>query len=353
MGHRSSSTTRPGRSRWRARHVEAHAMPRALVHRGGGGSAVRSGWPRLVASPGRLAVARERRTVRRNPPGEGSTQGRLRIRRRLGTLAVVVILAVSLLVYGAWAAGASAIGSGTSTRPGSWSRSRSSWPPTSASWCCSGCSSTASPAVTRALAWTEQASGALLPGGGAGGLAIGGWLIHLAGAPTHWIVRRSSGIFFLTSAVNSATVIGAGLALTCWASGPTTSRARGCRRGSPSPPRCWSPRCRCSYALDVGSRGGSVESAVVLRMPSRRRSVASQLAAGGRARLPGLRHGGAVDRAQSARTRAKRPGADPRLQHRLHGEHAANPRWDWRTRRRPDRGARPSMASHPRTPPRR
>jgi hypothetical protein len=72
----------------------------------------------------------------------------------------------------------------------------------------------------RALAWTEQATGALLPGGGAGGLAIGGWLIHLAGAPTDWIVRRSGGLFFLTSAVNSATVIGAALALLLGASGP-------------------------------------------------------------------------------------------------------------------------------------
>jgi uncharacterized membrane protein YbhN (UPF0104 family) len=72
----------------------------------------------------------------------------------------------------------------------------------------------------RALAWTEQATGALLPGGGAGGLAIGGWLIHLAGAPTDWIVRRSGGLFFLTSAVNSATVIAAGLALIAGLPGP-------------------------------------------------------------------------------------------------------------------------------------
>ena len=72
----------------------------------------------------------------------------------------------------------------------------------------------------RALAWTEQASGALLPGGGAGGLAIGGWLIHLTGAPIEWIVRRSGGLFFLTSAVNGATVIGAGLALMLGATGP-------------------------------------------------------------------------------------------------------------------------------------
>jgi uncharacterized membrane protein YbhN (UPF0104 family) len=72
----------------------------------------------------------------------------------------------------------------------------------------------------RALAWTEQATGALLPGGGAGGLAIGGWLAHLAGAPTDWIVRRSGGVFFLTSAVNGASVIAAGVALTLGASGP-------------------------------------------------------------------------------------------------------------------------------------
>jgi hypothetical protein len=72
----------------------------------------------------------------------------------------------------------------------------------------------------RALAWTEMASGARLPGGGVGGLAIGGWLIHLTGAPTRWIVRRSGGLFFLTSAVNSAAVIGAGMLLLAGAAGP-------------------------------------------------------------------------------------------------------------------------------------
>lgn len=72
----------------------------------------------------------------------------------------------------------------------------------------------------RALAWTEMASGALVPGGGAGGLAIGGWLMHLTGAPTNWIIRRSGGLFFLTSAVNSATVIVAGLLLAFGIPGP-------------------------------------------------------------------------------------------------------------------------------------
>jgi uncharacterized membrane protein YbhN (UPF0104 family) len=72
----------------------------------------------------------------------------------------------------------------------------------------------------RALAWTSMASGALLPGGGVGALAIGGWLMRLAGAPLEWIVRRSSGLFFLTSAVNGAAIMGAGALLLAGAAGP-------------------------------------------------------------------------------------------------------------------------------------
>jgi uncharacterized membrane protein YbhN (UPF0104 family) len=72
----------------------------------------------------------------------------------------------------------------------------------------------------RLLAWTEQSSGALLPGGGVGGLAVGAWLMSLTGAPTPWIARRSGGLFFLTTAVNGATIIGSGLALVLGAAGP-------------------------------------------------------------------------------------------------------------------------------------
>jgi hypothetical protein len=64
----------------------------------------------------------------------------------------------------------------------------------------------------RLLAWAEQGSGALLPGGGAGGLAIGGWLIHMTGVPLRWIVRRSAGLFFLSAAVSSAALVGGGVA---------------------------------------------------------------------------------------------------------------------------------------------
>ncbi|HZU61853.1 MAG TPA: lysylphosphatidylglycerol synthase domain-containing protein [Solirubrobacteraceae bacterium] len=69
------------------------------------------------------------------------------------------------------------------------------------------------PRLGRKVAWTEMGSGALLPGGGAGSLAVGGWLLHLAGMPTRQIVKRSSGLFFLTSAVNVAALIAGGVLL--------------------------------------------------------------------------------------------------------------------------------------------
>ena len=93
----------------------------------------------------------------------------------------------------------------------------------------------------RALAWTEEGSGALLPSGGAGGLAIGAWLIGLTGAPLlRWIVRRSAGLFFLGAAVSSAALVGSGLALIAGGPGPLiASRGWCCRRCSRPAPRCW------------------------------------------------------------------------------------------------------------------
>jgi hypothetical protein len=38
--------------------------------------------------------------------------------------------------------------------------------------------------AARELAWAEQGSGALLPGGGVGGLAVGAWLLRSAGMST-------------------------------------------------------------------------------------------------------------------------------------------------------------------------
>ena len=77
------------------------------------------------------------------------------------------------------------------------------------------------PAIARRIAWTEMASGALLPGGGVTSLAAGGWLMRLAGQPSARIVRRSSALFFLTSAVNvAALAAGGALLATGVAGGP-------------------------------------------------------------------------------------------------------------------------------------
>lgn len=67
--------------------------------------------------------------------------------------------------------------------------------------------------VARELAWTEMASGAILPGGGVGAYAIGGWLLHRAGISSRQIVKQSSGLFFLTSATNVAAMAAAGALL--------------------------------------------------------------------------------------------------------------------------------------------
>lgn len=69
-------------------------------------------------------------------------------------------------------------------------------------------------AAARELAWTESGSGALLPGGGVGAMAVGGWLLHQAGVSTHRIIERSSELFFLTSAANAAALFLGGLLLT-------------------------------------------------------------------------------------------------------------------------------------------
>jgi uncharacterized membrane protein YbhN (UPF0104 family) len=75
--------------------------------------------------------------------------------------------------------------------------------------------------TAREVAWSEMASGVLLPGGGVGGLAVGGWLLRSAGMRTRAIVQNSSGVFLLTSAVNVLALgVAALLLLTGLATGP-------------------------------------------------------------------------------------------------------------------------------------
>jgi uncharacterized membrane protein YbhN (UPF0104 family) len=75
--------------------------------------------------------------------------------------------------------------------------------------------------VARRVAWTEMGSGALLPGGGLTGYALGGVLLHDAGLGRRRVVILSGGLFWLTTFVNGlALAAGAVLLLTGVSHGP-------------------------------------------------------------------------------------------------------------------------------------
>lgn len=63
----------------------------------------------------------------------------------------------------------------------------------------------------RWLAWAEMAFGAVVPVGGAGGLAVGVWAMRAWRIPWSRIANRSAVIFLLTSAVNVSVLAIAGL----------------------------------------------------------------------------------------------------------------------------------------------
>jgi uncharacterized membrane protein YbhN (UPF0104 family) len=67
------------------------------------------------------------------------------------------------------------------------------------------------PKEVRQLAWAEMAFGAVVPVGGAGGLAVGAWAMRTWGASWTRIANRSAVIFLLTSAVNCVVLVFAGL----------------------------------------------------------------------------------------------------------------------------------------------
>ncbi len=67
--------------------------------------------------------------------------------------------------------------------------------------------------LTARIAWAELAANAVLPAGGAGGLGLGGWMLHAKGMPTRKVAERSVVVFLGTSAVNVAAlvIIGVGM----------------------------------------------------------------------------------------------------------------------------------------------
>jgi hypothetical protein len=107
----------------------------------------------------------------------------------------------------------------------------------------------------RELAWTEEASGALLPTGGVGALAIGAWFLRQAGMSTRQIIERSSALFFLTSVVNVAALVAGGAML-----------AAGVMRGRDTVALAWFP-----VVLGVGATAVTLALPVVVRRgPDRR-----------------------------------------------------------------------------------
>lgn len=61
------------------------------------------------------------------------------------------------------------------------------------------------------VALSEMAFGAVVPAGGAGGIAIGAWIVKAKGGPLRRFVERSAVLFLLTSAVNVLTLVLAGV----------------------------------------------------------------------------------------------------------------------------------------------
>jgi uncharacterized membrane protein YbhN (UPF0104 family) len=78
------------------------------------------------------------------------------------------------------------------------------------------------PSFAAQVATAEQAFGAVVPVGGAGGIAAGGWLLARTGMPVRVIAERSAVLFLVTSATNVVTLAlaGTGLAIGLFA-GPS------------------------------------------------------------------------------------------------------------------------------------
>src|SRR3954451_2380670 len=73
------------------------------------------------------------------------------------------------------------------------------------------------------IAWSELAVGSLLPASGAGGLALGAWILSQGGMPGEKIARRSVAFFLLKSSVNFVAVAVIGTVMALGLAGPHRS----------------------------------------------------------------------------------------------------------------------------------
>ena len=206
--------------------------------------------------------------------------------------------------------------------------------------------------TARELAWTEQGSGALLPGGGVGALAIGGWLLRRAGMSTKSIVDRSSALFFLTSAVNVAALVGAGALLA------VTARAGAfglVRSGFPIPrwPRGDGRRPRDPdrhLPLAAPRLAGMADRRRRRHRPGASLAQGTELAAARRRRLSRLRHRRTRRHLCGHRAPAPHRAARAWLSDRLPRESDSGTRWLRRARggscRHAHRVRRPRHAGH-------
>jgi uncharacterized protein (TIRG00374 family) len=69
--------------------------------------------------------------------------------------------------------------------------------------------------TSQEIAWSTLAMGSIVPASGAGGLALGAWILHQGGMPAERIARRSVAFFLVKSSVNfvAVAVIGTAMAL--------------------------------------------------------------------------------------------------------------------------------------------
>jgi uncharacterized membrane protein YbhN (UPF0104 family) len=73
------------------------------------------------------------------------------------------------------------------------------------------------------IAWSELAAGSLVPASGAGGLALGAWILHRGGMPAEHIARRSVAFFLIKSSVNFVAVAVLGTIMAVGLLGPHQS----------------------------------------------------------------------------------------------------------------------------------
>src|SRR3954452_7668322 len=73
------------------------------------------------------------------------------------------------------------------------------------------------------IAWSELAVGSLLPASGAGGLALGAWILSQGGMPGEKIARRSVAFFLIKSSVNFVAVAVIGTVMALGLVGPDVS----------------------------------------------------------------------------------------------------------------------------------